>query len=242
MGTYLVPRPARAAAATIEKLRALGHHGIASAAIEIVETNDPFPVSDKRFKAIAVTSTAAIDVVQSRPEFSALKHLPVFTVGDASARAAKTAGFATITNADGDAAALAKLLSEKGAAKVSPLLYCAAQLRAFDLQAALQAANIKTTLWEIYEHKSVNQLTNEAETALNDGKMDGVLITSPNIAKRVSAMLLASRSPKQLEDIRFFAISKNAASALDHRFQRNCTIAKHPNEDALLDLLPKVKS
>lgn len=104
----LIIRPEPGNGVTADAVRAMGHQAVCVPLFEIVpvawDTPDP-----ARFTALAMTSANA-----ARHGGAALdryRHLPVFAVGEATASAARAAGFATIAMATGDAAALGKTLS-----------------------------------------------------------------------------------------------------------------------------------
>lgn len=103
----LVLRPEPGASATAGRARALGLSPIVAPLFEIVPVawHPPDPA---RFEAVAMTSANA-----ARHAGAALAHyahLPLFAVGEATAEAARKAGFTCVTAGDADAAALQPLL------------------------------------------------------------------------------------------------------------------------------------
>lgn len=103
----LVLRPEPGASATAARARALGLSPIVAPLFEIVpmawDTPDP-----ARFEAIAMTSANAAR--HAGAALAQYAHLPLFAVGEATAEAARKAGFTCVTAGDADAAALQPLL------------------------------------------------------------------------------------------------------------------------------------
>src|SRR4051794_23634043 len=97
----LVTRPEPDASATARRVAALGWEPVVAPVLRIIGG----AVSCRtRFDAILVTSRNAIPAL---PEW--YRHLPLLTVGSATASRARDAGFPIVVDADGDAGDLARL-------------------------------------------------------------------------------------------------------------------------------------
>ncbi|RZJ86859.1 MAG: hypothetical protein EON88_23925, partial [Brevundimonas sp.] len=107
---------------------------------------------------------------------SAFRDHPVFTVGAATAEAARTAGFTQVRSADGDAQALARLLAE--VAPTGLLLAPGAAQPAADLQ-ALTGPGVRIQPLAVYE---------AMETDVVAPNFDAVLIHSPRAARAIAAL------------------------------------------------------
>lgn len=147
---------------------------------------------------------------------------PVFAVGDATARAAREAGFALIRSAAGDLTALAALIGQK--ARGLTLLHPAAAQPAGDL-AALVGDDARVRSVVVYETAPTGARPPDAWNA--------VLIHSPRAAR-----VLAEASP-DVRDRLACAISAAAAAPLSALGFDEVRIAARPTEDALLDTLGK---
>lgn len=150
--------------------------------------------------------------------------LPVFAVGDATAAAAREAGFTDVRSADGDLRALAALIRTEGAGRV--ILHPAAAEPAGDLAALVgDAARIATVA--VYEAVETDTPAPEA--------WDTVLIHSPRAARALAARL----SPGPARNRIAIAISPAAATPLDTLPFAEIRTAEAPTEDSLLAALGK---
>jgi len=213
-----VTRTAPDALATAERLRALGHEPVAAPLLE-VRTLENARADLKGVGAFAFTSRNGVAA------FAALtrrRNLPVYTVGEATAQAARAAGFGAVASADGALAELVALIAlhpPKGT-----LLWPGALEPAGDLAAALAPHGVVCVHLPVYE-------TVESAIVPPAG-VEGVLVHSPRAAR-----VLANRvGPEAVAGWRLFAISHHAAQPLAHLPFRSVEIAEKPDETALLDL------
>ena len=172
-------------------------------------------------QTLAFTSANGVAVFSA---LSGARDLPVLTVGDATAHAAREAGFATIRSADGDLAALAALI--RAEASGLTILHPSAVEPAGDLSAAVgDAARILSL--PVYEARETGADAPEA--------WDAVLIHSP----RAGRALAASLSPEQARGRVAVAISAAAAAPVAALPFAEIRVAAAPAEDALLAALGK---
>lgn len=104
-----VTRAQPQAAATAERLVQMGHEPVVQ---PLIETRLVPVASDALVDAgaLAFTSQSAIDAAVSQGLVPALTDLPVFAVGDATADAARRAGFQRVQSAAGSVSDLATLI------------------------------------------------------------------------------------------------------------------------------------
>jgi uroporphyrinogen-III synthase len=124
-------------------------------------------------------SLAALAATRDLPGW---RELPAFAVGDASAAAAREAGFARVESAGGDVAALARLVIDRLDPKQGALLHAAGSAVAGDLGGLLGAAGFTVRREMLYEAKPAEQLSPATVTALTDRGFDLVLFFSPRTA------------------------------------------------------------
>lgn len=167
--------------------------------------------------ALAFTSRNGVDA------FAALsddRSLPVFTVGDATAGAARAAGFASVRSAAGALADLARLLAE---ATPGPVLAPGALEPAGDLPALL-AGRIAVRALPVYRAVATG--------AVPPAAFDAVLVHSPR-----GGRALAAHAPFSGQIA--VAISEAAADALHGAKGLEIRIAARPDEAALFAALGK---
>jgi uroporphyrinogen-III synthase len=205
--------------ATAERLRALGHAPVVGPVLK-VEPAGAAPSLDG-VGALAFTSRNGVRA------FSALsreRDLPVFTVGDATAEAARAAGFAEVASASGDVAALAELVASRKASLKGAVLHAAPEEPAGDLAAALAARGVTATTQAVYR-------TAPADFVLPPD-LDVVLIHSAKAARRLAQdAALTTAAPAMTA----LCISPAAAAPLQGLGFREVLSAPEPSEAALLE-------
>jgi len=206
----LVTRPLPAGAATAERLQALGHQVTLAPlmATEAMAWALPEPLPE----AVMLTSAFAARLANS----AALHQLPVFAVGDATARAAREAGFADVRDGGGTAQAL---IDGAAAAGVASLLHLAGE----DLTPVLVPAGLRIITCTVYRARLLPL------AALP--RLDWVLLYSPRSAAHFAAE--ADRLGGVRGALGVAAISSATLAAAGTGW-RATAVAAAPNEDALL--------
>jgi uroporphyrinogen-III synthase len=221
MSRAWVTRTAPEADATAARLASMGHTPVVA------------PVLEARPVAGAQIDLAGVDALafssgHAIAAFAALsteRALPAFTVGAATARRARDAGFADVRSADGGAATLAELIATRDP-KPRLVLHPSAREPSADLTALLAARGVAARAIGVYETVPT------ALTAPPDA-IDAILIHSGRGAERVAALTAG----RPLAGIAVFAISDAAAGPLRGLGFARVMTAPFPNEAALLDLL-----
>jgi uroporphyrinogen-III synthase len=205
--------------------------------------------------AVLFTSANAVRAIAAHRRFGELADLPVCTVGRGTQAAAAAAGFQSVTSANGDVNALARLVASKlpiatrkPASQSQPrgsltpqaegsLLYCAGEDRAGDLAAALQLHGLRVDVVIVYRAAGVTELTPDVRAALASGVIDAVL----HYSARTAAAFVAAVTRAGIEDLsiqaRHFCLSTQVAAPLAAAGATAIEVASEPNEQALLALL-----
>ncbi|MBS0384616.1 MAG: uroporphyrinogen-III synthase [Proteobacteria bacterium] len=138
---------------TAEALRARGAEPIVAPLLEIAPY--AFDTDLGGVQALLFTSAngvrAAAQALQERA-------LPLLAVGDATANAARDAGFRDVRSANGDVRALSELAASSLEARKGALLYLSGADVAADLANLLQAAGFRTARRIVYEARVVSAL------------------------------------------------------------------------------------
>ena len=244
----LVTRPAPDGERTAAALRARGHTVMLAPllAIESEPAADlgPGPISGA-WRGVLITSANAVRAVAAHPRRDELMALPLFAVGRRSAEAARAAGFADVVSADGDAAALARLVvaqdrKQDQAPQVRlPLLYLAGEDRAADLAGALAAQGIATQTVVVYRAVVATSLPPDVKDALAAGAIDGVLHYSRRSADAFTALALAAVIDLKQLVIKHYCLSTEVATPLRQAGVDAPMIAASPDEAALLALIDR---
>lgn len=214
-----VTRAQPGAERTAERLSALGFTPFVTPLLTL-RTLDVHP-DLTGIDALAFTSRNAVTAFTENVHHTAF---PVFAVGDATADAARTAGFTDVRSADGDLHALAALIRKEGVGL--SILHPGAAEPAGDL-AALVGDVIRVTTLAIYE------VFETVVPAPDD--WDAVLIHSPRAARALASRI----SPDAAKGRIACAISSAAAAALTTLPFVEIRIAATPTEAGLLATLGK---
>ncbi len=179
----------------------------------------PIPQTEPDLAGVAALAVTPANGVVAFAALTGVRGLPVFTVGDATAEAARAAGFDVVRSAGGDLADLARLLADEGpaGAVVAP----GAREPAGDL-AALQTGGCEMRRLAVYEVIETG--------APGAPDFDAVLIHSPRAARAVAAM-------DAVRGRRVVAISVAAGRPFGPRTGADLRIADRPTEAALLEVL-----
>jgi uroporphyrinogen-III synthase len=230
----LVTRSQRRAADTAGALRARGHEPVIAPLFAMERLADVDPASGP-WDGILLTSANGLWGIVSFAHDKKWHGIPVFAIGDATAKAARDMHFADVTSASGNVDDLLNLI----AARLQPpakLLYLAGEERAGDIAGALRGRNFEVELVVVYRFLTAQFLPEPAAAALESG-LDGVLHFSPASAE---GFLNAARNSNLLDAALnkpvHFCLSEQVAAPLRKANAARIQIAGQPTQDALLDL------
>jgi uroporphyrinogen-III synthase len=236
----LVTRPAPDGERTAAALRARGH-SVMLAPLLSIEPESAVDLGTGPWGGVLITSANAARAIAAHPRRDELAALPLFAVGRRSAEAAREAGFADVVSADGDAAALARLVvarDQKPQVRL-PLLYLAGEDRAVDLAGALAAHGIATQTVVVYRAVVATSLPNEVKNALAAGAIDGVLHYSRRSADAFTALALAAVIDLKQLVTKHYCLSSEVAEPLRQAGVAAPLVATSPDEAALLALIDR---
>ncbi|HOV03029.1 MAG TPA: uroporphyrinogen-III synthase [Hyphomicrobiales bacterium] len=232
----LVTRPEPDGAATAEALRARGHEVLHDPMLRIVAEagTEPLPAG---IAAIAVTSANAVRALAARADFAALVGLPLHTVGGATARAARDAGFSRIVSADGNVDDLLELVAGRLDPAAGPILYACGRDRTGDLEQRLAARGFDVRLLVAYCAEAAPRLAEATSTALAAGAVDAVLLYSRRTAEIFLANLAAADHIEAARGIRMLCLSEAVAEPLRAAGFTDIAVADRPKAEALVALV-----
>lgn len=213
----LVLRPPPAGARTAAVLRALGHEAVEAPLFTITPLAWTPPPADQ-FDALALTSANA--PANAGPELARYRELPLFVVGDATARAAASAGLIVHHIGHGGGATLAEEAAGMGIRRMLHL--CGREHRPLRGEVAVTAC-------PVYAAEASHDLPPAAIEAIGRGAV--VLLHSPRAGALFAG--LADAAGLARETILLAAISANAAASAGAGWKA-VAIADQPNDDALL--------
>ena len=238
----LVTRPEADAVKLMAELAKGGHQAVLAPLMNIRFRDDAeLPIRD--WQAILMTSANGARALAARQDVSALKAVPVFAVGHASAAAAREAGFKTVRSAGGDVDALADLVAADLRPEAGSLLHVAGSVTAGDLQAILGVKGFKVARAVLYEARPATELPDTAHAALEARDVDGVLFYSPRTARLFMSLVHAAGLDGTLAGIEAFCLSDAVANELGGELEndafRSVYVAERPEQAALIELVNK---
>ncbi len=232
----LVTRPEPDAERTAVALRTRGHMVVVAPLLRIEPVEDA-EVGRGPWAAILVTSATAAPAIVQHQGFEELRSLPVCAVGEHSAQAMRSAGFADVSSADGKVDDLVRLVAQR----IKPgaqLLYLAGADRSGDLAGALGVRNFAVRTVVIYRATAAVALPRAAADALARG-IGGVLHFSRRSAE---AFVATTRHAGLVEDAitkpAHFCLSAQVAEPLAQAGAADIRIAPRPAEVDLIELIP----
>ncbi len=166
--------------------------------------------------------------------------LPVFTVGDATARATREAGFRHVTSAGGDVDSLAALARSCLKPADGALLQIAATDLAGDLQGQLTAAGFTIDKQTLYRAQPVAALSTTLIDQWRRHQIGAVLFFSPRTAATFASLATAQGLAEACENIVAACLSSAVAGRLGGLPWRSLRVADRPTQAALLASLDGV--
>jgi uroporphyrinogen-III synthase len=163
--------------------------------------------------------------------------LAVFAVGPATAKAAIDAGFDDVTGADGDVAALARLIIAACSPDGGAVLHVAGSHRAGDLSGALEKAGLKARRAVLYQAVAAETLSEAARAMIAKGEIGAVLIFSPRTAGLFVSLMEDAGLKGAAQGMVLVALSRRVAEAASSLPWGAVRIAGTPDSEALVGAL-----
>jgi uroporphyrinogen-III synthase len=225
----LVTRPEPDASETAGRLRALDIDAVVAPLLAAHTLPTTLPPATG-FAALAATSANALRALAERGDVPRLRHLPLFAVGDRTAAAAKTLGFAEVVSARGDFGDLVTLLARAGVE--GPVLHPAARHQAGDLAKALASHAIMVVTTPVYEMHPVSALSADLRAQLQEGRLDAALLYSRRTAETFTRIAGDGRTSR----LGMLCLSEAVAEPLLAAHFVRVSLADHPSEEAMMAL------
>jgi uroporphyrinogen-III synthase len=230
-GLILVTRQEPEASATVARLAARGREGLAVPLLTIEAVPARLPPA----RAVQAVILGSINAVRHLPK--RFRAMPLLAVGDATAEAARAAGFAHVESAAGDARDLAALASARLDPAGLPLLLATARGAGRPLAADLRARGFRVLRRVTYRTKPQPVLPPAAAEALAEGLVGHVLFFSASPVRVFGRVARARRLTHTLPGVTALTISP-AASAIAAPLGFGAVLtAARPDQDSLLALL-----
>ena len=221
-----ITRAEPGAAATAERVAAMGHRPVVAPLLRI----ESLPDVDIDLTGVAALAFTSANGVRAFAEREARRDHRVFAVGAGTTAAAKAAGFKGVLSAEGDVNALAGGIIARKAELRGAVLHPAAAEPAGDLVGALTAEGLEARFMPIYDSVEVDPSVALLDTL---DSLDVALLHSPKAARALATLLQGRDLPK----LRLLCLSAAVAGPLADAKVREVVRAPFPIEAALLNLV-----
>ncbi len=213
----------------------MGHRVILSPVIEMAGTGAKWP--DGVVDAVLATSAHAFAPPLDGPSPEARRVMPLYLVGERTTEMARSKGFLGEASVEGSAALLVFALS-KLVVRPHRIVYLTARDRKPDIETALKVIGQRVDIIEVYEARAVLRPSAEAEKALRQGTVDGVL----HFSRRSAALFAAAAASADVEfrATAHFCLSSDVAVPLREVGCGKIYISEQPSEADLLALVGHV--
>jgi uroporphyrinogen-III synthase len=232
----LVTRPLPDGETTASALRAKGFDVLLAPMLRFEPVALPDD-SDAPYGAVIVTSANALRAIETRLQGSPWLKLPLFAVGEPTARAAHAAGFTRVVSANSDALGLRELIlaavKAKTLKKTNPLLYLAGADLARDLPGELGERGLTVVTQTTYRMVAVPNLSVEASRAFATDQIEAVLHYSRRSARAFIEAVRAAGVEISALSLPQCCLSTGIAAVLRDAGAARLSVASSPDEGAL---------
>ena len=235
--TFIITRPERDSVRFAAAARAAGAAVLASPLLSI-ELNAA-AVPERPYQAVAVTSANGARGVGAHPARERLIRARALTVGPASTKAARAAGFSEILQAAGDVNALVDMALEKLSPEDGPVLYASGAITRGGLENRLAARGFSVDRVVFYEAVAARELSRGVRDFLASGAPAVVALYSPRSAKIWAKLVTDAGLREPARALSFACLSQNVAEALRAGLPGagDILIPPAPDEPSLLEML-----
>ena len=231
----LVTRPELDARREADALIARGHEPVLAPLLELEFLADVDLDLDGA-QALIVTSRNALRALADHEALPEALRLPLFAVGESTARAARELGFAEVTIGPGTAAGLLPLIRREVHPEKGALVHLSGEAIAFDLGPVLEEEGFTLRRATLYRSHPVPALDEKIGAGLASGDISGVLLLSPRTAKTFAALAERQGVVTEAKGLVCYCLSEAVAEAVTP-LGLEVRVPAHPREEELLALL-----
>jgi uroporphyrinogen-III synthase len=228
--TALVTRPREDAAPLAQALIRRGYAVLIEPMLDIVLRGGVALPLDT-VQGLLATSANGVRALAAN---NAPRDLPLWAVGDATARCALALGFRTVESAAGDIDDLAGLVCRRLDPRGGALLHATASKRAGDLARRLTTVGFTVRRVELYEARAASEASPALLRALDEESLDLALFFSPRTASTFATLICAAGRQEAGHRLDAYALSGAVARALAAMPWRRLRVAERPDQESLL--------
>lgn len=237
-----VTRPQPGADETAQRLRLLGYAPFVAPLTEIVGLDLPDnSTALEQCTSLIFTSANGVRHFTVRQDlWPRLRALPVFVVGEATAKTARALGFDNVHVGTGDAAALAALVAS--ASSDGFIGYITGRQRTPTLEHTLSQVTRSLVTIEVYETQKVSRITHDMVSFFEIGKRGAIMLYSGLSAEALLDLISSVDIVQSIKKQQFIAISERVSGLLEPYFPNQTIVAETPDEAGMLAALEALSS
>ena len=194
-------------------------------------------------QAIIITSANG---ARALAHMTTSRHIPVITVGEASAEEAKARGFWYVTPAvegkGGDVEQLIAYVSRTLSKDKGALLHVSGHEVTGDLTGRLKAQGFATKRIIVYRAAAASHLNDDIHEALQLGTLHAVTFYSSRTAQAFIRLIQKEKLEPALAAMRAYCLSPAIAGTLDAEQWQSVLVADTPDSETLLALIEATES
>lgn len=180
----------------------------------------------KQPEGLIMTSRHAVFLAESAPE---LRKLPLYVVGEATAKAAREQGFTIMKTAENALALSAEIT-------LTNMLYLSGEEVQHDFAQSLSPKGISVDRIVVYRSVAASRFTPEAIAAFESKQLQGVLFFSAHTVKHFHQIA----DLKRLSELTAYCLSESVAAACREAGSwQEIRIADNPTQESLIKTLVK---
>jgi uroporphyrinogen-III synthase len=227
----LITRPREDAEPLATALRAHGVESMIAPLIEIRNLDGPSLDLDG-VQALLATSANGVRAFAAREP---ARNLPVYAVGDATARTARAEGFEAVKSASGNVAALAALVRDRLDPDAGALTHVAGTKVAGDLSGILRAAGFRYRREVLYEARAADRLPTAVAEAFRDRSLQGIVMYSPRTAAIFVDLVRKAGLDGNCGLLSAFCLSRAVAERTSGITWKRVIVAAHSDQSAMVE-------
>lgn len=177
-------------------------------------------------QALIITSKNALRALK---DYSHLKKIPLYVVGDQTAALAHQLGFITIFNASGNSRDLQELVTRQAKPEKGVLYYLSGQIIKRDIVHKLRVLGFKAQRQIVYQVNDIEHFSNSLITDFFNKKISHVLFFSPRTTELFVNLVKVSKLEKAIALNKALCLSYDIAEKAQKILWKEIWISPHPS-------------
>jgi uroporphyrinogen-III synthase len=229
----LLTRPREDAEALVGPLAARGIESLVEPLL-CIRYGDAPPPDLAGVQAVLATSANGVRALARR---SHDRDVAVYAVGQATAGAARAAGYGSVECAAGTVEDLARLVAARLEAGAGALVHVAGETVAGDLGGLVAGAGFEYRRHVLYQAMPAERFTERASRAMTAGEVDGVVFFSPRTAATFVSLAQAEGLTEACPGMAAYCLSPAVAGCARRIAWSRVVTAARPDTEALIAAL-----